>query len=315
MSFRRTTLLFLFVLILSLSSFAQKSKQYAPRGAIWGYTYYDGFCWPVGCHGGWVDEVIGDTVIHNSLFSVITRSNYYDTRHINDETIYRGIVNDSLIEINGNEEQFLLDFSWDSDDTVITLLTTPSLNIDTFAHTFLRSDTIISNRDTIQLIKPVLLWFSTTGHFVKHEPTIYRNIGSQSHLFYEPPYYIIHSKGPPRLICYEELDGFKLPPSKTSSCRKSVESYIALGTDNIELSHPYFVRTKDSKLILSNRQNDEHEKGGLIIRNIQGQVVLLKNNYGLGSEVDISNLNSGIYFLEFNFSKSQKATIKFIISE
>lgn len=315
MSFQRILLLFLFALIVGLPSYSQKSKQYAPRGAVWGYTYYDGFCWPVGCHGGWVDEVIGDTVIRGHLFAVITRSNYYNTRHVNDEIIYRGIVNDSLIEIKNNVEQFLLDFSWNSGDTIASINVSPNMNIDTLVHTFKIKDTIISNSDTMHLIKPILLRINSSGFMSNQESSILGGIGSQSHLFYQPPQHIIHSKGAPYLICYEESNGFTLPPSKYSSCKKAVENYIALGIKNIDVSNSYYVKTINSKLILSNKENTDVEGGDLIIRNVQRQIVLSKEMYTLGSEIDISGLTNGIYFLEFNLSKNQKVSLKFIVSE
>ena len=311
MSFQRNLLLFLFIIILEFPSVAQKSKQYAPIGAVWGYSFRDLSCFP-GCKGGWVDEVDRDTIISGQRFAVITRSNYYNTKHVGTDTVYRGIINDSLFEIKNGETEFLLDFSWDYSDTVLLIGKSHS-KIDSLSVSFFAKDSIFSGSDTLKIISPTI---SPTQNPVRGWGlgTIIANIGSMSHK-------LSYDDGArdgvmiPKFSCYEEPSGFKITDSPSKSCKANIEDWIALTIHNIQASNSYYVKTINSKLILSNKESTEVEEGDLIIRNVQGQIVLSKEMYTLDSQVDIPRLTNGIYFLEFNLSKNQKVSLKFIVSE
>ncbi|MGB0402737.1 MAG: T9SS type A sorting domain-containing protein [Salibacteraceae bacterium] len=312
MSFQRILLLVFLVTIIGQSSYAQKSKEYAPISAVWGYSYVDFSCFPSNCRGGWVDEVLSDTIILGSRFAEIQRTEYARWNIQSIDTIYRGIVNDSLIEIVDNKEEFILDFSWKENDTVLLIGESYS-KADSLRVTFSLSDSIFNGLDTIKIVKPKLFPVQNPSYGWVFG-AILRGVGSLSHK-------LSYADGArdgitsPLLKCYEEPTGFEITDSPSKSCKQNMEEWIALTIKNIELFNSYFIQTKDAKLILSNKQIDEPEGGDLVIRNLQGQTVLLKKNYVIKSEVDISTFSKGLYFLEYTLSNKPKVSLKFIISE
>lgn len=301
-----TLILLIAILSLTNESLAQKDSLYAPVGAKWVYTNRDFFPFMhPAYYSGWTDECVGDTLIFSYRFAKIERraihhnAGYYP----NFSTIYRGVRNDSLIEISNGREEFLLDFSWGDSDTVMFPI---NPGIDTLVMTFKVSDTAFSASDTLR----VVFTQNNFGRFWRLG-NIYEGIGSASHkLFMDGS--PTDGKDIPKLLCYEENTGFRMSKDNSKTCDQQFQEWIALNIEEQIIKQSYRLLIKDNQLQILSEEFETGELEGLRIISSNGKIKEQKTHWPIQDQINIVNYPSGVYWISFKDILGVPMLLKFV---